>query len=87
MNEKSAERATQVTEELERLEKATRETNSLLDSTGVRLDSVLRSEPNLAEPETTEVELVTLAHNIRTIRRVAEQNNAILSGYINRMEL
>jgi hypothetical protein len=82
-----SERPKQVKEELDRLEKATAETNSLLDAAGERLDWVLRSEPDVAEPDSKNADLVTLAHNIRAIRYVAEQNNAILSGYINRMEL
>ncbi len=63
----------QMTSEIDTLEKAVKRVNELAENLNVRLKPVLREEGSAPRPEEgDEQNLVTYAHRIRTIRRVAD---------------
>ncbi|MCK5308349.1 MAG: hypothetical protein KAJ73_07035 [Zetaproteobacteria bacterium] len=85
---KQATQNSQMTSEIDTLEKSVKRVNELVENLNVRLKPVLREEGSPPRPEEAdEQNLVTYAHRIRTIRRIADDVIYDLEGILAQLEV
>ena len=78
----------QMTAEIDTMEKSVKRVNELVENLDVRLKPVLREEGNAPKPEEgDEQSLVTHAHRIRTIRRIADDTIYDLETILAQLEV